>query len=56
MGSKKLEMETIFDDLTDKNKDMMILLAKSIQFAQQNTEEKTKKPPKKDTRLKTTNT
>ena len=44
MESKNTIMQKIFNELTEKNKDMMILLAKSISIAQANPKEKCSSP------------
>lgn len=35
MESKNTDMQSIFNELSEKNKDLMMLLAKSVKYAQQ---------------------
>lgn len=46
MTSRNTEMHAIFSKLTEKNKDIMILVARSVKVAQ-DTAEPPHKPPKK---------
>ncbi|MEE0681418.1 MAG: hypothetical protein ACLVML_00585 [Candidatus Gastranaerophilaceae bacterium] len=39
MESKNTYMKTIFDDLSASNKDLLILIAKSVRFTQQTMEQ-----------------
>ncbi len=39
MTSKNIDMQTIFSKLSEKNKDIVILIAKSIEVAQKVTEQ-----------------
>lgn len=48
MESKNIEMWSVFEELSEHNQDIMILLAKGIQFAQQTAEKKTPNPKKSD--------
>lgn len=39
MGSKRADMQAIFGKLSEKNKDILILLARSMKVAQETTEQ-----------------
>ena len=44
MASRSSDMQAIFSELSEKNKDIVILIAKSVKVAQE-TSEKPRKPP-----------
>ena len=44
MADRKTDMQTIFAELSEKNKDIVILIAKSVKVAQEATAEP-RKPP-----------
>ena len=44
MASRSSDMQAIFSELSEKNKDLVILIAKSVKVAQE-TSEKPRKPP-----------
>ena len=43
MESRSTDMQAIFSELSEKNKDIVILIAKSVKIAQE-TSEKSRKP------------
>lgn len=47
MKSKNIDMKAIFSELSEQNKDLMILLAQSVKYAQQTAEQQSCKPPEK---------
>lgn len=44
MASRDTDMQAIFNELTEKNKDIIILIAKSVKVAQQEVAEQPCKP------------
>lgn len=46
MKSEKADMETIFNQLSDQNKDILILVAKGMKLAQETADESRKRPQK----------
>lgn len=45
MASRSTDMQAIFNELSERNKDIVILVAKSVKVAQEATEQP-RKPPK----------
>lgn len=50
MESRRVAMQAIFTELSEKNQDLMILIARSIKYAQQegNVKSSSSKPPGSD--------
>lgn len=44
MKSKKTDMQAIFSKLSEKNKDILILIAKSMKVAQETSDQPCKQP------------
>lgn len=42
MKSRNIDMQAIFSELSEKNKDMVILIAKSVKFVQETNEQSSK--------------
>jgi hypothetical protein len=42
MDSKNIEMQNIFNELSERNKDVMLLIAKSVNIAQENPKKQNK--------------
>lgn len=47
MGNRDTDMQAIFNELSEKNKDIMILIAKSVKVAQETEPEKNSFKPTK---------
>lgn len=50
MASRNADMQAIFSELSDKNKDIVILIAKSVKVAQEEAEQP-RNPPKQMAQL-----